>query len=178
MDGFLIPLIHHWGGGIRPARRRAEGLKGASISDFNGKDGAITWVEGQCSCLVCCCVYASPLNSVVSVSLEIFFFVTSRVTRTHVRTINYILHSHGALCFHFGTVVQRTHNAILECAFLSSMVFISNLLFQFTHFENVPWLMCGGAACSVYLYIKEWNIHIVRFLEQKLSRFSVNGTWD
>lgn len=39
--------------------------------------------------------------------------------------------------------------------------------------ENVPWLMGRlGGAVSVYLYIGEWNIHIARFSEQKLSRFS------
>ena len=54
-------------------------------------------------------------------------------------------HTHVESCvFISGPVVQHNHNAILECAFLSSMVFISNLLFQFTHFENVPWLMLGG----------------------------------
>lgn len=55
-------------------RRRVGGLKGASISDFNGKDGAITLVEGQCSCLVCCCVYVTLVINTVSVSLNIFLF--------------------------------------------------------------------------------------------------------
>lgn len=113
MDGFLIPLIHHWGGGIRPARRRAGGLKGASISDLNAKDGAITSIEGQSSCLVCCCVYVTQVSNIVSVSLKISLFMNGSCT-PRVYTIKYISRSRAELCFHFGHFLQHTHNAVFK----------------------------------------------------------------
>ncbi len=177
MDGFLIPLIHHWGGGIRPARRRAGGLKGASISAFNGEDGAITSVEGQCSCLVCCCVYMSlKLSTLWVFHLRFsFFWPYGSCTPTTVRSNTF--HALVKNCIFISASCATYPQCHFKMCISSSMVFISNLLFQFTHFGNVPWLM-GEGGCSVYLYIREWNIHIARFSEQKLSRFSLNGTWD
>lgn len=119
MDAFLIPLIHHWGGGIRPVRRKkgGGGLKGASISDFNGRDGAITSIEGQHPCLA---YFLYMGINTARISLKIFpFSWPQKVARPHFCTIKCVLHSLEELHFHFSTV-QCTHSATLKCAFLAA----------------------------------------------------------
>lgn len=141
MDEFLIPLIHHWGGGIRPARRRAGGLKGASISDFNGKDGAITLVEGQCSCSVCFSVY---VTQVMRVSLKIFFFYDHMRSCTLMSVRSNIFYTLVRNCIFILASCATYPQCHFKMCISSSMVFISNLFFQFTHFENVPLIDGGG----------------------------------
>lgn len=145
MDGSVIPLIHRWGAGIRPARRRAGGLKGVSISGCNGKDGAITLAERRCSCLVCCFVYVTQIINIVSVSLIFSCLWPYRSWTICLYVLHRILISASCAI----KPQQRFKMCISSC-----MVFISNLLFQFTYFENIPWLMGGLFCLFVYRRMK------------------------
>lgn len=154
MDGFLIPLIHHWGRGIRPVRRRAGGLKGASISDFNGKDGAITSIEGQCSCLVCCLLYMSLRLSSLWVFHLMFSFLRPYGSCTPISMRSNIFHALVKNCIFILASCTTYPQCHFKMCISSSMVFISDLLFQFTYFEYVPWLMGGLFCLFVYQGMK------------------------
>lgn len=173
MDAFLIPLIHHWGGGIRPARRRGRGgvVKGASISDFNGRDGAITSIEGQYPRLAC---FLYMVINTARISLKIFRFYDQKghVPPFLYNQMCFTLFRRVAFSFQHSTMYSQCY---FKMCISSSAVFINNLLFQFTYFESVPWLM-GGLFC-LFVYQGMKNSYCALF-EQKLSRFSVNGTWD
>lgn len=101
-------------------------------------------------------------------SLEMIFFMTIRVMYSHVWTIKYTLHSHEEL--YFGQLCDNTHNAILKCAFLAAWYSLAICASSSLTLRTSPDWWGGGEVC-LFVY-REWNIHIVRFSEQKLSRFS------
>lgn len=157
MDVFLIPLIHHWGGEIRTVRRRAGGLRGASISDFNGKDGAITSMRDSAPAWYVAEYVSLRLSTLMSVSRKISVRTCTWVVQTHFWRIKY---THGELRFATFSMFPRQH---FKMRISSSMIFISNLLFQVTHFENVPPIDWGWRGGVVFVYWGMKNSYCVLF---------------
>lgn len=155
-------------GGIRPARRRAGGLKGASVSDLNAKDGAITSIEGQRSCLVCCCVYVR-LSTLWVFHLRFSFFWTGHGQPCLYDQINFTLL--WRMVFSFQPLLHHAHNAIFKCAFLAAWCSLAICSSSSLTLRTSPdWWGCG---LVLFICISGNDIHIVCFSEQKLSRFSV-----
>lgn len=147
------------------------GVKGASISDFNGRDGAITSLRDSIHAWLVFCIWLSTLQEF---HLRFSVFMTRKVTYPPFlyNQMCFTLFRRVAFSFEHSTMYSQCY---FKMCISSSAVFINNLLFQFTYFESVPWLM-GGLFC-LFVYQGMKNSYCALF-EQKLSRFSVNGTWD
>lgn len=82
-----------------------------------------------------------------------------------------IKHTHSQRTF--GPVVQRSYNACLKCAFCSSLLFISNLLFQF----SVPrlgrrWVGGGCEGWLLFICISQNEIFILYAFPSRSYGFS------
>lgn len=117
------------------------------------------------------CIWLSTLQEF---HLRFSVFMTRKVTYPPFlyNQMCFTLFRRVAFSFQHSTMYSQCY---FKMCISSSAVFINNLLFQFTYFESVPWLM-GGLFC-LFVYQGMKNSYCALF-EQKLSRFSVNGTWD
>lgn len=172
MDVFLIPLIHRWGGGIRPARRRAGGLKGASISDFNGKDGAITSMrDGVHAWFVA--MYMSVRLSALSLTEDDLFSVCTG--HEHPCLNNHI---HFTLLWRIAFwPVVLTIPFYHQCAFLAAWYSLTICSSSSLTLRPSPdW--CGGGGLFICTSGNEIFILYAFSSRSYLDSVSVNGTWD
>lgn len=126
------------------------GLKSASISDFNGRDGAITSIEGQYPRLAC---FLYMVINTARISLKIFRFYDQKghVPPFLYNQMCFTLFRRVAFSFQHSTMYSQCY---FKMCISSSAVFINNLLFQFTYFGSVPWLMGGLFCLFVYQGMK------------------------